>query len=67
MRSNSLTIERIDYRQFAMTAAITASIGVAQHRGQDLDKLMSQADHALYRAKQNGRNCTCLYDANLDD
>lgn len=36
---------------------ITVSIGVSQwHSGQEISDLLHQADVALYRAKQNGRN-----------
>jgi diguanylate cyclase len=36
---------------------VTASIGVAEHRGHpDENYLVKAADDALYRAKQNGRN-----------
>lgn len=36
---------------------ITTSIGVATYRNQDVAQLVQQADAALYRAKQAGRNC----------
>jgi diguanylate cyclase (GGDEF)-like protein len=35
---------------------ITVSIGVAQYAG-DTEKLMQNADNALYAAKHSGRNC----------
>ncbi len=38
---------------------VTISIGVAEREGQlkDFDQVLKQADEALYRAKQGGRNC----------
>jgi diguanylate cyclase (GGDEF)-like protein len=42
---------------------VTVSIGVAvlgQH-GRDLFELLAASDHALYRAKDKGRNQVCLY------
>ncbi|MGB7650332.1 MAG: sensor domain-containing diguanylate cyclase [Gallionella sp.] len=36
---------------------ITTSIGVTTYRNQDVAQLVQQADAALYRAKQAGRNC----------
>ncbi|WP_369686411.1 GGDEF domain-containing protein [Photobacterium leiognathi] len=37
---------------------ISISIGVSQqHKGDNLDSLIREADKALYQAKQNGRNC----------
>ncbi len=40
---------------------VTASIGVAtaQRSAKDVEKLLSSADRALYRAKNNGRNRVC--------
>lgn len=42
--------------------ALTVSIGVASARGEDADfeKLVRAADTALYEAKGQGRNCTCV-------
>ncbi len=45
--------------------SITISIGVHSHtpvQREDLDTFYQAADSALYRAKQQGRNCVCLYE-----
>ncbi|WP_318495790.1 GGDEF domain-containing protein [Photobacterium leiognathi] len=40
---------------------ISISIGVSQqHKGDNLDSLIREADKALYQAKQNGRNCVVI-------
>ncbi len=45
---------------------ITASIGISSTCGESadltLDELIRRADHALYRAKQSGRDRVCLYE-----
>ena len=33
--------------------------------GEDMDRLMNQADQALYRAKHQGRNCVCDFDPSM--
>jgi diguanylate cyclase (GGDEF)-like protein len=40
---------------------VTASIGVATMTGTDraLEQILTHADHALYRAKDAGRNMVC--------
>lgn len=46
-----------------MCGPVTASFGVAMlERGISLDDWQLQADRALYSAKEEGRNCTVLYD-----
>ena len=44
---------------------VSVSIGVAQwtrEMGAFPDRLIAAADHALYDAKKNGRNCHAVYD-----
>jgi diguanylate cyclase (GGDEF)-like protein len=50
------------------TIVIGASIGIAviDHRTKDAADIMRYADMALYRAKNEGRNRACIYDAEMD-
>ena len=49
------------------TIAVTISIGVAQLNSlDDMTSLLSRGDHALYCAKDNGRNCVKTEDALID-
>lgn len=42
--------------------SVTASCGVAMHlTGEDSKQWLARADEALYRAKDNGRNCTRVF------
>jgi diguanylate cyclase (GGDEF)-like protein len=47
---------------------ITASVGVCTypHGATDCESMLSNADIALYRAKEQGRNRFCLYSADLN-
>lgn len=50
-------IAATDFGHIAPGLRMTASLGVAAlHENEDRDRLLSRADHALYRAKQEGRN-----------
>ncbi|WP_018149993.1 sensor domain-containing protein [Leeia oryzae] len=50
------------------TVSISASIGVALYPDiQFADELLRCADQAMYRAKQQGRNCFVLFDATKED
>jgi len=50
------------------TVTVGASIGVSifPEDGQDCQTLMKNADTAMYRAKQNGRNTFCFYDSEMN-
>jgi diguanylate cyclase len=50
-------VESIDFSDLGFYARVTVSIGVAERHGDEsLEDLLSSADKALYRAKDNGRN-----------
>ena len=53
------SIESSPFNFYGKPVNVTMSFGVAQIKtNEDIDKLFSRADKALYRAKQNGRNQT---------
>jgi diguanylate cyclase (GGDEF)-like protein len=56
-------IAAIDPRGAGHEFALTASFGVAGSRsvGHDFDRLLAQADDALYRAKREGRDRVCVH------
>ena len=65
-----LTVENLslmhDYRRDGMSV-VTVSVGAAftrKHAGAKLEKIIYEADRALYLAKASGRNCTWLFDPN---
>lgn len=41
-------------------AGVTVSVGIASTTSQDLYTLIEEADHAMYQAKQSGRNRYCI-------
>ena len=51
------------------TAQIGVSIGVALsiENGTDVNELFRLADHALYRAKERGRNRACFFEEEMND
>jgi len=63
-----ITALRAPYAIMGHTLAIGASIGIAsitRETGEVAD-IMRRADVALYRAKNEGRNRACIYDAEMD-
>lgn len=54
-----LTIEATDFRADTQIISITVSVGVSHfQQGDSIEKVISRADSALYRAKDRGRNCS---------
>jgi diguanylate cyclase (GGDEF)-like protein len=62
-----IAILRAPYSVSGHTLVIGASIGIAvvDHSGDAAD-IMRRADVALYRAKNQGRSRSCIYDADMD-
>ena len=63
-------IERLlnePFRLGAQQANITLSTGITLIDGSegDIDMVLQQADQAMYRAKDAGRNTQCFFDANI--
>lgn len=53
----------------AVELAVTASLGITvypQHEDVDGDTLLRQADHAMYQAKQGGKNAWLFFDLEQD-
>jgi diguanylate cyclase (GGDEF)-like protein len=59
---------RAPYAIMGHTLVIGASVGIAliDHRSGEAADIMRRADVALYRAKNEGRNRACIYDADMD-
>ncbi|MFN8666038.1 MAG: diguanylate cyclase [Gemmatimonadaceae bacterium] len=55
------TIEEAPWAERSITISVGAA--TADHLGADLAELLEQADRALYRSKQGGRNCVTLAEA----
>jgi diguanylate cyclase (GGDEF)-like protein len=49
----------------SIVVGTSVGIAMAPRDGADMDALLNHADLALYRAKDQGRNCFCFYDAEM--
>ena len=58
-------LAKIDTRECGYAFVVTGSFGVSStaQSGYDLSRLLSHADQMLYRAKNEGRNRVCAYNA----
>ncbi|MBN2810064.1 MAG: GGDEF domain-containing protein [Deltaproteobacteria bacterium] len=59
---------QIPYRKQGRSAMVGVSIGIADFGPEavDIDVIIRQADSAMYRAKQAGKNQICVYNPELD-
>ncbi|WP_372870440.1 diguanylate cyclase [Shewanella sp.] len=53
-------LAQVPFQFGELTLSLTVSIGVAEFAGDSLDNMMKRADLALYEAKTQGRNQTCI-------
>ncbi len=60
---------REPFRVNDVDALVTASLGiaVAPRDGEDVDQLLRNADLAMYKAKDAGRNTFCFFDASMNE
>ena len=57
-----VAVESKDIQAGAVSFSLTVSIGLASWTAGDVsgDPVLAEADHALYAAKEAGRNCICI-------
>ncbi len=51
------------FKNFDDMSLLTISIGIARAENSEtsIDELINQSDKAMYKAKQNGKNCCFIY------
>jgi diguanylate cyclase (GGDEF)-like protein len=53
----------LEKTKFDSIGKVTASFGIAQYeKGKDINKLLKEADDALYMAKREGKNRVCIFE-----
>lgn len=65
---HAIVLARRPIATSSATVTIGASIGIAVDHGEPVDtaELLRMADHAMYRAKDGGRNMVRMFDAAMD-
>ncbi|MCL2485018.1 MAG: GGDEF domain-containing protein [Endomicrobia bacterium] len=61
------TVQKKKYKENDEKFNVTISVGISNYPedAESIDQIISAADKALYKAKQNGRNQLVVYDKNL--
>ena len=65
-----IAILQIEHKTSEVASFVTLSIGITiltPPEKRTIKRLLEDADHALYEAKSNGRNCWSVYQAEMDD
>ncbi len=52
-------------RRLGSPLNITCSFGIAEYQSETAEKILENADAALYAAKRQGKNCVVIYDQSL--
>jgi len=55
----------VDFGRIHLNVSASGGVTLFPQDGEDAERLMHQADLALYRAKGQGRNCVCEFDSKL--
>ena len=62
------SIKNINFKDGKKTFSVTISIGISKYdKNNDIDTLIGNADKALYKAKNSGRDNIIVYNDNDDD
>ena len=56
-----------DLAGYTVEIGMSVGIAIADEEADDIDRLLKNADTALYHAKGNGRGIACLFDAAMDE
>jgi len=55
----------VDFGRVHLNVSASGGVTIFPQDGESAERLMHQADLALYRAKSQGRNCVCEFDSEL--
>jgi diguanylate cyclase (GGDEF)-like protein len=62
-----LVSQPVEFRGRSLHVSASVGVAVAPFDGADADTLLKNADLALYRAKEEGRNTFCFYESAMDE